>query len=102
MEPHKFGGDVMLRRASVLPAAQLRVVPTYIPITAGICDTRNRGQGSVCTAAILSRSCPLWVLSGHGGSNLRCLLYPQQRTLIGGSGMSASLIGRLGSSVFRL
>jgi hypothetical protein len=34
-------------------------------ITAGICDPRNEVQGSFCTAAILSRSCPLWVKSGH-------------------------------------
>jgi hypothetical protein len=32
-------------------------------ITAGICDRRNGVQGSVCTAAILSCSCPLWVKS---------------------------------------
>ena len=25
--------------------------------------------------------CPLWVISGHGGFNLRCPLYPQKRTL---------------------
>jgi hypothetical protein len=30
-------------------------------ITAGFGDQRNGVQGSVCTAAILSRSCPLWV-----------------------------------------
>ena len=29
-------------------------------ITARICDWRNGVQGSVCTAAILSPSCPLW------------------------------------------
>jgi hypothetical protein len=34
-------------------------------ITAGICDRRNGAQGSVCTAAILSRPCPLWVKSGQ-------------------------------------
>src|SRR6516164_6946909 len=34
-------------------------------ITAGNRDPRNRVEGSVCTAAILSRSCPLWFKSGH-------------------------------------
>jgi hypothetical protein len=37
----------------------------YVSIRAGICDVRNGVQGSVGTAAILSRSCPLWVTSGH-------------------------------------
>src|SRR5262249_53005435 len=30
-------------------------------ITAGICDQRNGFRGLVCTAAIISPSCPLWV-----------------------------------------
>ena len=38
------------------------------------------GLGSVCTAAILSRSCPLWVKSGHQRCRDRCPLYPQKRT----------------------
>ena len=51
-------------------------------ITAGICERRNGVRGSVCAAAILSRSCPLWVKSGHRGRSGQCLLYPQKRTLI--------------------
>ena len=50
-------------------------------ITAGICDQRNGDQGLVCTAAILSRSCPLWVKSRHHGASTQCPLYPQKRTL---------------------
>src|SRR5262249_46434238 len=40
------------------------------------------GSGSVCTAAILGGSCPLWVKSGHQGLSARCPLYPQKRTLV--------------------
>ena len=36
-----------------------------------------------------ARQCPLWVTSGHGGRNLRCLLYPRKRTFIAAVGMSA-------------
>src|SRR5262249_52794875 len=46
-------------------------------------------QGSVCTAAILSRSCPLWVISGHCAVSDRCPLYPQKRTLPPDRPMSA-------------
>ena len=27
--------------------------------------------------------CPLWVISGHEGANLQCLLYSRKRTWIG-------------------
>ena len=50
-------------------------------ITAGICGQWNGVQRSVCTAAILSRSCPLWVKSGHRIRSASCPLYPQKRTL---------------------
>src|SRR5215470_4916654 len=43
-------------------------------ITAGICARRNGVQGSSCTAAILSRSCPLWVKRGHWGTSASCPL----------------------------
>src|SRR5215470_9688058 len=33
--------------------------------------------------------CPLWVKSGHDGSNLQCPLYPQKRTSVEAVGMSA-------------
>src|SRR5262249_26078462 len=49
-------------------------------ITAGICDGRNGVQRSVCTAAIPSRSCPLWVKSGQWGTSDQCPLYPQKQT----------------------
>ena len=39
------------------------------------------GQGLVCTAAIPSVRCPLWVKSGHRGTSNQCPLYPQKRTL---------------------
>jgi len=58
-------------------------------ITAGIYVRRNGVQGSVCTAAIRSRSCPPWVKSRHEDLNSRCPLYPQKRTLSGDSWMSA-------------
>jgi len=51
-------------------------------ITAGIRDRRNGVRGSVCSAAILSRSCPPWVKSGHQRTLRPCSLYPQKRTLI--------------------
>ena len=58
-------------------------------ITAGICDRRNGVPGSACTTAILSRSCPLWVKSGHRGELKGCPLYPRKRTLELGREMSA-------------
>jgi hypothetical protein len=65
------------------PFMVIRTAPTAaynVSITAGIYDRRNRVLGSVCTAAILSRSCPLWVKSGHRGVSNQCPLYPQERT----------------------
>src|SRR5215468_10589699 len=68
------------------------------PSRFGIFDFRLRrnelrpaewGSGSVCTAAILSRSCPLWVKSGHSLTSNQCPLYPQKRTLIEPVGTSA-------------
>ena len=46
-------------------------------------------QGSSCTAAILSRPCPLWVKSGHSAMSVWCPLYPQKRTLVERVEMSA-------------
>jgi len=72
-------------------------VPRYWMITSGIYDSR-------CTAAILSRSCPLWVKSRHSRRFARCPLYPQKRTSPQRKRMSAlcqkrtlseSLAGRL-------
>jgi hypothetical protein len=37
----------------------------------------KRGTGSGCTAAMLSRSCPLWVKSRHTQCIRACPLYPQ-------------------------
>src|SRR5262245_683540 len=47
------------------------------------------GSGSVCEAAIRSRSCPLWVINGHDVIKPRCPLYPQKRTLLERVAMSA-------------
>jgi len=58
-------------------------------ITSGICDRRNGGQWSVCTAAILNRSCPLWVKSGHPRTFEPCPLYPRKRTSLAAIVMSA-------------
>src|SRR5262249_43464478 len=58
-------------------------------ITAGICDGRNGVQRSFCAAKVLSRQCPLWVISGHFGKSDRCALYPQKRTSWSGIAMSA-------------
>src|SRR5438552_2460503 len=44
---------------------------------------------------------PFRVISGHGGSSLQCPLCPRKRTFCDPVPMSASLIGRLGSSTFR-
>src|SRR6516165_3272749 len=44
-------------------------------------DRRNGLHGSVCAAAILSHSCPLWVISGHSAVSERRPLYPQKQTL---------------------
>src|SRR6516164_2653915 len=38
---------------------------------------REWDSGLVCTAAILSRSCPLWVKSGHRRTSNQCPLYPK-------------------------
>src|SRR5262249_12126583 len=38
------------------------------------------GLGAVCTAAILSRSCPLWVISGHRRDISEGLLFARRRT----------------------
>ena len=51
--------------------------------------TGERVQGSVCTAAILSRSCPLWVKSRHRDISNQCPLYPQKQTFGDTIGMSA-------------
>ena len=40
------------------------------------------GSGSICTAAILSRQCPLWVKSRHRKESAECPLYPRKRTSI--------------------
>jgi hypothetical protein len=50
-------------------------------ITVVICRRRNGFQRLVCTAAILSRSCPLRVKSRHRGTSTQCPLYPRKRTL---------------------
>src|SRR5262249_49920691 len=46
--------------------------------------------------------CPLLALSGHSDRLDQCPLLGVKRTLVGDAAMSASLIGRLGSSAFRL
>jgi hypothetical protein len=50
-------------------------------ITAGICDWRNGFQGSVCTAAILNRRCPLWVMSGHSTKSVNVRFTPESGDL---------------------
>ena len=47
---------------------------------AGVFRLAEWDSEAVCTAAILSRPCPLWVKSGHRGTFEPCLLYPQKRT----------------------
>ena len=51
--------------------------------------TKLMGRAPKESAAILSRSCPLWVKSGHGRMSDRCPLYPQKRTSVERVGMSA-------------
>src|SRR5262249_5296741 len=45
--------------------------------TARPCSTQDGGA-----AAIRSRSCPLWVKSGHRNGSVECPLYPQKRTWV--------------------
>ena len=62
------------------------------PVTTGICNWRNRVQGSVCTAAIPSRSCPLWVKTAfrHIASSSRPMsTLGHKRTFVRCSPMSA-------------
>src|SRR5262249_9076875 len=79
-----FAPFAAIRRVGIVA-----VTGTERRITAGICERRNGIQGSVCTAAILSRSCPLWVKSRHRDISNQCPLYPQKRTLKLSRGMSA-------------
>src|SRR6516225_10752947 len=51
-------------------------------------DTSTSLDGLVLTAEADSR-CPLWVISGHWAKSRRCPLYPQKRTLVECSRMSA-------------
>jgi len=37
-------------------------------------------------AAEEASRCPLWVISGHDGKSVRCLLYPRKRTFVGAPG----------------
>jgi hypothetical protein len=61
--------------------------PSDGAITAGIYEGRN---GTVCTAAMLSRLCPLWVISGHRGNSNPCPLYSRKRTSPSTTGMAVS------------
>src|SRR6516162_9247020 len=49
---------------------------------AGVFRLAESDSEAVCTAAILSRPCPLWVKSGHRGELKQCPLYPQKQTWI--------------------
>jgi hypothetical protein len=58
-------------------------------ITAGISDRRNGVRPSFCVATIIGTECPLWVNNGHRGKLEECPLYPQKRTSVSVTGMSA-------------
>src|SRR5262249_38102575 len=58
-------------------------------ITAGITDPRNGVRRSFCTETIRGSACPLWVKSGHWRTSSQCPLYPQKRTSLTATGMSA-------------
>ena len=76
---------LMKSRRRIASPRGFRSAPTVAyrdAITAGIYDRRNGVQGSVCTAPIPSRPCPLWVKSRHDALKSRCPLYPQQRTSV--------------------
>jgi hypothetical protein len=62
--------------------------------------SRRRSQNGICFRQWFIRSNrssttlgagvgPLWVISGHDGANLRCLLYPRYRTSLSAITMSA-------------
>ena len=63
---------------------------------------RLRRESSVCITTNLSAGLPLWVRSRHLQCGSRCPLYPRKQTCAAQQPMSASLIGRYGSSAFRL
>ena len=80
--PNNSFDEIMPRIASPRGFRSAPTVAYRDAITAGIYDRRNGVQGSVCTAPIPSRPCPLWVKSRHDTLKSRCPLYPQQRTSV--------------------
>src|SRR6202040_3864733 len=69
--------------------SRLRTAPTRLCNYSTDLEPAKWGSGSVCTAAILTRPCPLWVKSGHDAIKLRCPLYPRKRTFVSAFWMSA-------------
>jgi hypothetical protein len=65
------------RRRIALPKAG--TTPTRTRLQQGFA-TGEMGFRGHCKAAILNRSCPLWVKSGYDGANLRCPLSPPKQT----------------------
>ena len=51
--------------------------------------TGEMGFGGHCKAAILNRSCPLWVKSCRGANKLGCPLYPRKLPRLSPTGASA-------------
>jgi hypothetical protein len=45
-------------------------------------STRERVKRAICAATIQSRACPSWVKNRPEAANVRCPLFPQQRTFI--------------------
>ena len=64
------------RRRIAFPKAQ--TARLGFAITAGICDRRNGLETSSCTAAILSRPCPLWVNNCRATCPASRPLYPRK------------------------
>jgi hypothetical protein len=67
------------RRIAFSKAQGCTDYPTENMITAGICDWRNEVQGSVCTAAIPSCPCPLWVEADISLSPIHVRFTPESR-----------------------
>ena len=79
----------VIRRSARSPSRNVHEYSVGASPNANLTLLLGRVSGSSCTAAILSRSCPLWVKSGHWGTSERCPLYPQKRTWISTAVMSA-------------
>jgi hypothetical protein len=76
------------RRIAFTEAQTARLWLTVMRLQQGFAAGGMGVQGSVCTAAILSRSRPLWANNGHPEDKRRLPLYPSKQTSAAHVGMS--------------